>query len=242
MTTPNSTDGPKSTLGKIGAFLSSLLANFKWSVAGIVGILSIIAIGSLIYANVVCKGGGEWEAKYKAYRDSAQAAAIVWTDSMRVEVANAWKAADGYRLAANVHTQEVTHLAVINDKLQTINDSLNHTLDSLIGVIGPLNPIVCRLCLELRDSLNVQVANLDRQIEVMNTRDSVRILESDFLRTAFGLEQQISDSLRTIIIHMPTPKAPPRLFRIFNVNLEQSFVGGVIVGTFIGIGTLLVVK
>ena len=217
MTTPNSTPGFASILGKLGNLLNLIIANAKWGVI----LIAIIAATSVV---TTYKNNGVWEGKYKAYRDSAQAVATIWMDSVRREVSNARYEAETYKNVANIQTAELNRLRTANAILSTSNKELNRTLDSLIILLGPLNPIVCETCLLLRDSLNFEIANLNRQIAIFDNRDSTRLLEISALNRMASLERIIGDSLRTVILHMPIPKPAPHLFGLFQINPNQAFV------------------
>jgi len=215
----------------VSQIVQLIIANLKWGVA----LIAVIAVTSVL---VTYKNNGKWEAKYAAYRDSAQAVATIWTDSMRREVSNALYEAETYRNVANIQTAQLQHLQAENTKMNMNNQELNYTLDSLIAIYGPINPIVCRMCLAVRDSLNRQIAGLKNQIIVFDHRDSTRLLEIDAGNRAFVIERQISDSLRAVIMVMPEPPKPARLFGIFRINSNQAFVAG----AFAGIGSLLVLR
>ena len=175
------------------------------------------------------KNNGVWEGKYKAYRDSAQAVATVWTDSMQRVISNVRYEAETYKTAAALQTAEVRRLTNENNRWHGKTDSLNKTLDSLIKIYGPLNPIVCAMCLVVRDSLNREIRGLYGTIVVFNNRDSTRLLEIATTNRTFLLQRQVSDSLRVVILRMPTPQSPPRLFGIFKMNNNQAFIAGAVV-------------
>jgi hypothetical protein len=160
------------------------------------------------------------------------------SDSLETVARKITVTADSLRNVAAHQTQRINVLNSIIHRMTDSADALNDSLDKLIRIYGPLNPITCRQCLVTNTYLRAVVDSFKIEVRDLQRRDTTRVAIIDTLRVALRLDTININRLQGIIDNMPKPKPPPRLFGIFTIGPNQAFIAG----TVVTIGSMFILR
>ena len=216
----------------------SLLSGSKkilGSSVGSIGVVILLVLAAYFYGT--CQSDDSWRREYENYRVSAQQAATQYVDSIN-------EAIDSIRFQKEQTDSAAENLTRTNLALALEISQLRSQLNE-IGTIHPIPaeslPPICSPCIQRLDSSisvirmsNELIETQKNQISTLESRDTLRVRSLAFWQNMFDKQSEKADSLQRVIIDMPEPPKPPKLFFVLKINPNEAALLGTVLGIIIG--------
>ena len=173
-----------------------------------------ILLGAIIVALFVWGSRSESKAQkfandIQVYKDSVVSPTLVYADSVK-------KVSDSLENVANAAVEEsnkkTDKIRVLSSNLSASRGQIKTLMDSLRA--DTVTVAVCEQCRRAAYQLEEKLAISDELISQLNSRDTLRLVAIESLTRGLRLQSQRADSLQTIIINLPSPPGPTRVFGI----------------------------